>query len=148
MAVTNKASLSLLALAGVEPYQEKAGEEYMNENQVAHFKKILQAWRDQIVDEASRTVAHMQDEASNFPDPADRATQEEEFSLELRARDRERKLMKKIENTLKKLDTGDFGYCESCGVEIGIRRLEARPTADLCIDCKTLAEIREKQMAG
>ncbi len=148
MAVTNKASLSLLALAGVEPYQEKAGEEYMNENQVAHFKKILQAWRDQIVDEASRTVAHMQDEASNFPDPADRATQEEEFSLELRARDRERKLMKKIENTLKKLDTGDFGYCESCGVEIGIRRLEARPTADLCIDCKTLAEVREKQMGG
>ena len=148
MAVTNKASLSLLALAGVEPYQEKAGEEYMNENQVAHFKKILQAWRDQIVDEASRTVAHMQDEASNFPDPADRATQEEEFSLELRARDRERKLMKKIENTLKKLDTGDFGYCESCGVEIGIRRLEARPTADLCIDCKTLAEVREKQLGG
>lgn len=149
MAVTtNKASLSLLALAGVEPYQEKAGEEYMNENQVAHFKKILQAWRDQIVDEASRTVAHMQDEASNFPDPADRATQEEEFSLELRARDRERKLMKKIENTLKKLDTDDFGYCESCGVEIGIRRLEARPTADLCIDCKTLAEVREKQMGG
>ena len=148
MAVTNKASLSLLALAGVEPYQEKAGEEYMNENQVAHFKKILQAWRDQIVDEASRTVAHIQDEASNFPDPADRATQEEEFSLELRARDRERKLMKKIENTLKKLDTGDFGYCESCGVEIGIRRLEARPTADLCIDCKTLAEVREKQMGG
>ncbi len=148
MAVTNKPSLSLLALAAVEAYQEKAGEEYMNENQVAHFKKILQAWRDQIVDEASRTVAHMQDEASNFPDPADRATQEEEFSLELRARDRERKLMKKIENTLKKLDTGDFGYCESCGVEIGIRRLEARPTADLCIDCKTLAEVREKQMGG
>lgn len=90
----------------------------------------------------------MQDEASNFPDPADRATQEEEFSLELRTRDRERKLLKKIENTLKKLETGDFGYCDSCGIEIGIRRLEARPTADLCIDCKTLAEIREKQMVG
>ena len=120
----------------------------MNEHQVLHFKKILQAWHDQIRDEASRTVAHMQDEAANFPDPADRATQEEEFSLELRARDRERKLMKKIENTLKKLDTDDFGYCDSCGVEIGIKRLEARPTADLCIDCKTLAEIREKQMVG
>ena len=120
----------------------------MNEQQVLHFRKILQAWHDQIRDEASRTVAHMQDEASNFPDPSDRATQEEEFSLELRTRDRERKLMKKIESTLKKLDNDDFGYCESCGVEIGIKRLEARPTADLCIDCKTLAEIREKQMVG
>ncbi|HDR1022042.1 TPA: RNA polymerase-binding protein DksA [Pasteurella multocida] len=144
----SKSSLSILALAGVEPYKEKVGEEYMNEAQLLHFKKILQAWRDQIVDEATRTVAHMQDEASNFPDPADRATQEEEFSLELRTRDRERKLLKKIENTLKKLETGDFGYCDSCGIEIGIRRLEARPTADLCIDCKTLAEIREKQMVG
>ncbi|HBO39396.1 MAG TPA: RNA polymerase-binding protein DksA [Pasteurellaceae bacterium] len=145
---TIKASLNLLALAGVEPYKEKKGEEYMNEKQLTHFKKILQAWHDQIVGEASRTVAHMQDEASNFPDPADRATQEEEFSLELRTRDRERKLMKKIESTLKKLDTDDFGYCESCGIEIGIRRLEARPTADLCFDCKTLAEVREKQMGG
>ena len=144
----SKASLSLLALAGVEPYKEQKGEEYMNEQQVLHFRKILQAWHDQIRDEASRTVAHMQDEASNFPDPSDRATQEEEFSLELRTRDRERKLMKKIESTLKKLDNDDFGYCESCGVEIGIKRLEARPTADLCIDCKTLAEIREKQMVG
>ncbi|MDH2926997.1 RNA polymerase-binding protein DksA [Lonepinella koalarum] len=146
MTNTNKASLSLLALAGVSPYQEEKNEEYMNEKQIAHFRKILQAWYNQIVNEAGRTVNHMQDEASNFPDPADRATQEEEFSLELRARDRERKLMKKIENTLKKLDTEDFGYCDSCGVEIGIRRLEARPTADLCIDCKTLAEVREKQM--
>ncbi|HHT7698283.1 TPA: RNA polymerase-binding protein DksA [Pasteurella multocida] len=144
----SKSSLSILALAGVEPYKEKVGEEYMNEVQLLHFKKILQAWRDQIVEEATRTVAHMQDEASNFPDPADCATQEEEFSLELRTRDRERKLLKKIENTLKKLETGDFGYCDSCGIEIGIRRLEARPTADLCIDCKTLAEIREKQMVG
>ncbi|AWX13136.1 RNA polymerase-binding protein DksA [Mergibacter septicus] len=147
-ATTSKATLSLLALAGVTPYQEKAGEEYMNDAQIEHFKKILKAWHAQIVDEANRTVAHMQDEAANFPDPADRATQEEEFSLELRARDRERKLLKKIERTLKKIETDDFGYCESCGVEIGIRRLEARPTADLCIDCKTLAEIREKQMIG
>lgn len=144
----SKSSLSLLALAGVEPYQLKNGEEYMNEDQILHFRKILRAWQEQIQEETSRTVAHMQDEAANFPDPADRATQEEEFSLELRNRDRERKLMKKIEHTLKKLDTDDFGYCESCGIEIGIRRLEARPTADLCIDCKTLAEIREKQMVG
>lgn len=141
-------SLSLLALAGVEPYQPKEGEEYMNDEQLLHFRKILEAWRDQIQEETTRTVAYMQDEASNFPDPADRATQEEEFSLELRNRDRERKLMKKIEHTLKKIDTGDFGYCDSCGIEIGIRRLEARPTADLCIDCKTLSEIREKQMIG
>ncbi|QLB13324.1 TraR/DksA family transcriptional regulator [Bisgaardia hudsonensis] len=144
----SKSSLSLLALAGVEPYKEKKGEEYMNEDQKLHFKKILQAWLEQIREETSRTVAHMKDEASNFPDPSDRATQEEEFSLELRTRDRERKLMKKIEHTLKKLETDDFGYCDSCGVEIGIRRLEARPTADLCIDCKTLAELREKQMIG
>ncbi|NBI12104.1 RNA polymerase-binding protein DksA [[Haemophilus] felis] len=144
----SKSSLSLLALAGVESYQEKAGEEYMNENQLLHFKKILKAWHEQIMLEANRTVNQMQDKATNYPDPADRATQEEEFSLELRNRDRERRLMKKIESTLKKIETEDFGYCETCGVEIGIRRLEARPTADLCIDCKTLAEIREKQMVG
>lgn len=141
-------SLSILAIAGVEPYHEKAGEEYMNEAQLAHFKRILGAWRNQLRDEVDRTVSHMREEAANFPDPADRATQEEEFSLELRNRDRERKLIKKIEKTLLKIEDDDFGFCDSCGVEIGIRRLEARPTADLCIDCKTLAEIREKQMAG
>lgn len=141
-------SLSVLAIAGVEPYQTQTGEEYMNDAQLSHFKRILEAWRSQLRDEVDRTVSHMQDEAANFPDPADRATQEEEFSLELRNRDRERKLIKKIDKTLRKIEEGDFGYCESCGVEIGIRRLEARPTADLCIDCKTLAEIREKQMAG
>ena len=144
----SKSSLSLLALAGVAPYKEAKNEEYMNEEQILHFRKILQAWHDQICEETNRTVDRMQDEAANFPDPADRATQEEEFSLELRTRDRERKLMKKIEHTLKKLETEDFGYCDTCGTEIGIRRLEARPTADLCIDCKTLAEIREKQMIG
>lgn len=122
-------SLSILAIAGVEPYQEKPGEEYMNEAQLAHFRRILEAWRNQLRDEVDRTVTHMQDEAANFPDPVDRAAQEEEFSLELRNRDRERKLIKKIEKTLKKVEDEDFGYCESCGVEIGIRRLEARPTA-------------------
>ena len=144
----SKASLSILELAGVKPYQPAKNEEYMSEQQILHFKKILNAWHEQIMEEASRTVAHMQDEAANFPDPSDRATQGEEFSLELRNRDRERKLMKKIEYTLKKLESDDFGYCDSCGEEIGIRRLEARPTADLCIDCKTLAEIREKQLVG
>ncbi|MEL4393608.1 RNA polymerase-binding protein DksA [Shewanella algae] len=140
--------LGVLAIAGVDPYQEKPGEEYMNSQQLRHFKTILEAWRNQLRQEVDRTLTHMQDEAANFPDPVDRAAQEEEFSLELRARDRERKLIKKIEKTLQKIEEDDFGFCESCGVEIGIRRLEARPTADLCIDCKTLAEIKEKQMAG
>ncbi|WP_392567022.1 RNA polymerase-binding protein DksA [Utexia brackfieldae] len=133
-------------MAGLKPYQEKKGEEYMNPAQLEHFKLILQAWLQQLRGEMDKTVTHMQDEAANFPDPADRATQEEEFSLELRTRDRERKLIKKIEKTLKKIEEDDFGFCDSCGVEIGIRRLEARPTADLCIDCKTVAELREKQM--
>ncbi|ELR66425.1 C4-type zinc finger protein, DksA/TraR family [Photobacterium marinum] len=143
-----KKSLGILAIAGVEPYQEKAGEEYMGEAQLEHFRKILEAWRNQLREEVDRTVNHMQDEAANFPDPVDRAAQEEEFSLELRNRDRERKLIKKIEKTLQRIEDDDFGFCDSCGIEIGIRRLEARPTAELCIDCKTLAEIKERQMAG
>ena len=130
----------------VLPYTEKPDEEYMDQPQLGHFTKILDAWRKQLREEVDRTVDHMKDEAANFPDPIDRATQEEEFSLELRARDRERRLIKKIIKTLKKIEEDDFGFCESCGVEIGIRRLEARPTADLCIDCKTLAEIKEKQI--
>ncbi|AIW13058.1 RNA polymerase-binding protein DksA [Vibrio europaeus] len=145
---SKKKALGILAIAGVEPYQEKAGEEYMSPEQLAHFTKILSAWRNQLREEVDRTVHHMQDEAANFPDPVDRASQEEEFSLELRNRDRERRLIKKIEKTLTKIEDDDFGFCESCGIEIGIRRLEARPTADLCIDCKTLAEIKEKQMQG
>ncbi|USD40721.1 RNA polymerase-binding protein DksA [Vibrio sp. SCSIO 43135] len=148
MPESKKKALGILAIAGVEPYQEKAGEEYMSPEQTAHFTKILEAWRNQLREEVDRTVHHMQDEAANFPDPVDRASQEEEFSLELRNRDRERRLIKKIEKTLTKIEEDDFGFCESCGVEIGIRRLEARPTADLCIDCKTLAEIKEKQMQG
>lgn len=143
----NKA-LGILAEAGVEPYVEKPNEEYMNEDQLEHFKKILDAWRVQLREEVDRTVTHMQDEAANFPDPVDRAAQEEEFSLELRTRDRERKLIKKIEKTLQLIEDDDFGFCKSCGIEIGIRRLEARPTADLCIECKTLQEIKERQLAG
>ena len=141
-------TLGILALAGVNPYVEKPNEEYMNEAQLEHFKKILDAWRVQLRQEVDRTVTHMQDEAANFPDPVDRAAQEEEFSLELRTRDRERKLIKKIEKTLKRIDEDDFGFCDTCGIEIGIRRLEARPTADLCIECKTLQEIKERQLAG
>ncbi len=133
---------------GIEPYHEAPGEDYMNDDQREHFRSILRAWKRELMEEVDRTVHHMQDEAANFPDPNDRATQESEFSMELRARDRERKLIKKIDETINKLDSDEYGYCESCGVEIGIRRLEARPTAALCIDCKTLDEIREKQMGG
>lgn len=133
---------------GIPPYQEKKGEEYMNEAQREHVRKILGAWRQILMEEVDRTVTHMKDEASNFPDPSDRASQEEEFSLELRTRDRERKLIKKIEDSLENLKSEDFGYCETCGIEIGIRRLEARPTATLCIDCKTLSEIKERQDTG
>ncbi len=135
-----------LTLNGFTPYKEKKGEEYMNERQRAHFKHLLLVWKTELMEEVDRTVTHMQDEASNFPDPADRASQEEEFSLELRTRDRERKLIKKIEKTIEQIDAYDYGYCDSCGVEIGIRRLEARPTATQCVDCKTLSEIKERQV--
>ena len=131
-----------------EPYKAKKSEEYMNEKQLEHFRHILNGWKGELMEEVDRTVSHMKDEAANFPDPADRATQEEEFSLELRTRDRERKLIKKIESTLELIDNDDYGWCESCGVEIGIKRLEARPTATQCIDCKTLSEIKEKQERG
>lgn len=131
-----------------EPYTPKKGEEYMNEAQLEHFKNILQQWKNQLMEEVDRTVTHMQDEAANFPDPADRATQEEEFSLELRTRDRERKLIRKIDSTIDRIDAEDYGFCDACGVEIGIKRLEARPTADLCIDCKTLDEVKEKLQMG
>ncbi len=131
-----------------KPYKVKKGEEYMSEGQRAHFSEILKAWKQELMDEVDRTVGHMKDEAANFPDPADRATQEEEFSLELRARDRERKLIKKIDESLEMINNGEYGYCETCGVEIGLKRLEARPTATQCIDCKSLDEIREKQTRG
>lgn len=131
---------------GFTPYQEKEGEEHMNDDQVKHFEHILNNWKNELMTEVDRTVTHMKDDASSFPDPNDRASQESEFSLELRTRDRERRLIKKIEDSLANLESGDYGFCEGCGVEINIRRLEARPTAVLCIDCKTLDEIREKQM--
>ncbi|AMS15991.1 RNA polymerase-binding protein DksA [Pseudomonas chlororaphis] len=134
------------SISGFEPYVETAGEEYMGKPMREHFTKILNKWKQDLMQEVDRTVDHMKDEAANFPDPADRASQEEEFSLELRARDRERKLIKKIDKTLQLIEDEEYGWCESCGVEIGIRRLEARPTADMCVDCKTLAEIKEKQV--
>ena len=127
------------------PYKEKKSEEYMNPAQVEHFHMILKGWKQQLMDKVDETVHHMQDDAANFPDPNDRASQESEFAMELRTRDRERKLIKKIEESIIALESDDYGYCSKCGVEVGIRRLEARPTATQCIDCKTLNEIREKQ---
>jgi len=143
-----KKAETVASLHGFAPYTPKKGEEYMNEPQREHFRQILLAWKRELMEEVDRTVTHMKDEAANFPDPADRATQEEEFSLELRTRDRERKLIKKIDSTMERIENDDYGFCDQCGVEIGIRRLEARPTANLCVDCKTLDEIKEKQLTG
>ncbi len=128
-------------------YAPKKGEEYMNAKQRTHFRKILEALKSELSQDIDRTVHTMQDEATVFADPNDRASQESDMALELRNRDRERKLIKKIDETIAKIDAEDYGYCESCGVEIGLKRLEARPTATLCIDCKTLDELREKQVA-
>ncbi|MEC7120970.1 MAG: RNA polymerase-binding protein DksA [Pseudomonadota bacterium] len=133
---------------GIAPYQMGSQEEYMSDEQLEHFRKILLAWKADLMQEVDRTMSYMQDESAALPDVNDRATQEEEFAIELRTRDRERKLIRKIEQSLKNIEEGDYGYCETCGVEIGLRRLEARPTATQCIDCKTLAEIKEKQNHG
>lgn len=130
-----------------EPYKAKKGEEYMNAKQLAHFRKMLDDWKAELSQDIDTTLHSMQDEQTVFADPNDRATQESDMALELRNRDRERKLIKKINETIAKIDSGDYGYCESCGVEIGLDRLQARPTATLCIDCKTLEEIRERQVA-
>lgn len=136
-----------ILLHGIKPYQEKKGEKYMNKKQLEHFRAILLAWKQELIDELTRTVHQMQDENVNLPDPNDRASQETDMSLELRNRERERKLIKKIDEALARIDSDEYGFCESCGEEIGVQRLEARPTATLCIECKTLDEIREKQMA-
>jgi DnaK suppressor protein len=138
---------SALPVDGIDPYIEKKGEEYMNDEQLAHFRSILEAWKKSLQKGADRTVDHMKEEASNFSDPADRATQEEEFALELRTRDRERKLIRKISKTIARVDADDYGFCDACGIEIGLQRLEVRPTAELCIDCKTTQEIQERQLA-
>ena len=129
------------------PYRAKGREEYMNPRQLAHFKAMLEEMKRELSQDIERTVHTMQDEATIFADPNDRASQESDMSLELRNRDRERKLIKKIDETIARIDAAEYGYCESCGVEIGLKRLEARPTATLCIDCKTLDELREKQVA-
>ena len=129
------------------PYKPKANEKYMSKDQMEHFVKILNEWKDELSHDIDRTVSNMQDEVTAYADPNDRASQESDMALELRNRDRERKLIRKIESTLQNIASDEYGYCEQCGEEIGLKRLQARPTATLCIDCKTLDEIREKQMA-
>jgi RNA polymerase-binding transcription factor len=140
----NEVELTRKSLA---PYVPKKGEEYMNARQRTHFRKILESVKAELSEEIDRTVHTMQDEATVFADPNDRASQESDMALELRNRDRERKLIKKIDETIARIDANEYGYCDSCGVEIGLKRLEARPTATLCIDCKTLDEMRERQVA-
>ena len=130
---------------GIAPYKPKRGEEYMSDAQIEHFRKILGAWKRELIFEVDRTVHHMQDEAANFPDPNDRATQESEFGLELRTRDRERKLLRKIDSALARLDDGTYGFCDETGEEIGLKRLEARPVATLCLEAQERRELAERQ---
>src|SRR5215831_4446506 len=145
--VKRRSSANLLAgpVRGFTPYQPKRGEEYMNKDQLEHFRQLLLAWKRELMEEVDRTMLHMKDDAANFPDPNDRATQESEFGLELRTRDRERKLLKKIDSALSRIDDGSYGYCEETGDEIGLRRLEARPVATLCVEAQERRELAERQ---
>ena len=139
-------SESLLAgPRNVQPYVPKRGEQYMSQEQLEHFRTILTTWKQDLMLEVDRTVSHMKDEAANFPDPNDRATQEEEFSLELRTRDRERKLIRKIDEALGRIEDGSYGYCLETGEQIGVKRLEARPVATLSLEAQERRERREKQ---
>jgi len=140
------AGMSLLAgPRNVQPYVQRKGEEYMSKEQLEHFRRILSAWKQDLMQEVDRTMLHMKDEAANFPDPNDRATQESEFSLELRTRDRERKLIRKIDEALKRIEDGSYGYCLETGEPIGVKRLEARPVATLSVEAQERRERREKQ---
>ncbi len=130
---------------GIAPYKPTRGEEYMSDSQLEHFRDILNAWKRELMFEVDRTVHHMQDEAANFPDPNDRATQESEFGLELRTRDRERKLLRKIDSALARIEDGTYGYCDETGEEIGLKRLEARPVATLCLEAQERRELAERQ---
>ena len=136
-----------LQIKHITSYEPEVGEEYMSVRQLMYFRKMLEDMKTELSNDIDRAVHTMQDDATVFADPNDRASQESDMTLELRSRDRERKLIKKIDEIIGKIESGDYGYCESCGIEIGLRRLEARPTATLCIDCKTLDEIRERQIA-
>jgi len=132
-------------LHGFQPYKQRAREEYMSDAMLEHFEQVLLAWKRELMEEVDRTVHHMKDEAANFPDPNDRATQESEFSLELRTRDRERKLLRKIDSALSRIDDGSYGYCAETGEEIGLKRLEARPVATLSVEAQERRELAEKQ---
>lgn len=145
MKTQKKAKAASTGPINFTPYKEIKGEEYMNKKQLEHFTNILVLWKDQLLMDRNATVQHMQDDAINFPDILDRAALEEEHKLEWQTREREHKLIAKIDQALTRIKQGEYGYCEVCGAEIGIRRLEARPTATQCIDCKTIDEIREKQ---
>lgn len=142
---TRRNQLMTGPLHGFPPYKAKRGERYMNAAQLGHFRDILSAWRQALMEEVDRTVHHMKDEAANFPDPNDRATQESEFGLELRTRDRERKLIRKISQALTRIEEGTYGYCDETGDEIGLKRLEARPVATLCLDAQERREMAERQ---
>jgi DnaK suppressor protein len=144
---SKRSGSSVLAgpIHGIKPYKGRRGEEYMGVKQLAHFKKILSAWKEELMHEVDRTVHHMQDEAANFPDPNDRATQESEFGLELRTRDRERKLLRKIDSALNRVDDGSYGFCDETGEEIGLKRLEARPVATLSLEAQERREMSERQ---
>ena len=128
-----------------KPYQPKRGEAYMSEGQLQHFRELLNAWKQELMEEVDRTMLHMKDDAANFPDPSDRATQESDFGLELRTRDRERKLLRKIDSGLLRIEDGSYGFCEETGDEIGLRRLEARPVATLCLEAQERRELAERQ---
>ncbi len=145
--IKRRSSSNLMSgpVKGFTPYQPKRGEDYMNKEQLEHFRQLLLAWKRELMEEVDRTMLHMKDDAANFPDPNDRATQESEFGLELRTRDRERKLLKKIDSALARIDDGSYGYCEETGDEIGLRRLEARPVATLCVEAQERRELAERQ---
>jgi DnaK suppressor protein len=144
-ATARKRNLLSGPIHGIAPYKPARGEEYMSEEQLEHFREILSAWKSELIFEVDRTVHHMQDEAANFPDPNDRATQESEFGLELRTRDRERKLLRKIDSALIRIDDGSYGFCDKTGEEIGLKRLEARPVATLSLEAQERREMSERQ---
>ena len=140
-----RANLFSGPVRGFEPYRPKRSEPYMSEGQIEHFRRLLNAWKQELMEEVDRTMLHMKDDAANFPDPSDRATQESDFGLELRTRDRERKLLRKIDSALLRIEEGSYGYCEETGDEIGLRRLEARPVATLCLEAQERRELAERQ---
>ena len=143
----NNIKNDLLTRFGIQAYQAGTREKYMSNKQLKHFKNILLTWKAQLENEANKTVHHIKNESVNFADPNDRASQESDFRLELRTRDRERKLLKKIQFSIKKIENGSYGYCEETGEEIGLKRLEARPVANLCLEAQERREIKDKQFS-